>query len=54
MTVCVQGAAGARTAHFTVTARMERPALQTMAPVSVLQDTEAPPVRGVSPTSARC
>lgn len=54
VTVCVQGAAGAQTAPFTVTARMELPALQMMAPASVLQDTEAPPVRGVSLTSAHC
>lgn len=46
MTVCVQRAAGAQTAPSPVTVRMERPALQMREPVSVLQDTEAPPVRG--------
>ncbi len=51
-TVCVQRADGARTAPSSVTVIMELPALQTKEPANVLQDTEAPPVRGVSPASA--
>jgi len=51
VTVCVQRAAGAPTAPSTVTVRTERPALQMKEPVSVPQDTEAQPARGVSPAS---
>lgn len=51
VTVCVLRAAGAPTARCPVTVRTERPALLTRGPVSVLQGTEEPPVRGVSPTT---
>lgn len=46
VTVCVQRAAGALTAPSPATVRTERPALRMKGPVSVLRDTEAPPVRG--------
>lgn len=46
VTVCVLRDTGARTALSPVTVRTGRPALRTRAPVSVLLDTEAPPVRG--------
>lgn len=46
VTVCVQRATGAQTAPSPVTVRMEHRALQMKEPVSVLQDTEAPHVRG--------
>ncbi|TMS08541.1 Multiple epidermal growth factor-like domains protein 10 [Larimichthys crocea] len=39
-------AVGAQTAPYPVTVRTERHALRMRGPVSVLQDTEAPPVRG--------
>lgn len=44
-TACVQRATGVQTAPSPVTVRMEHPALQMKEPVSVLQDTEAQPVR---------
>lgn len=46
VTVCVQRAAGVQTAPSPVTVRTEPPALRMKEPVSVLQDTEVPPVRG--------
>lgn len=49
VTVCVQRAAGVQTVPSPVTVRTERHALQTREPASVLQDTEAPPVRGSAP-----
>lgn len=52
VTVCAQKGAGVQTVPSPVTVRMELPAPQTKEPASVLQDTEAPPVRGVSPTSS--
>lgn len=52
MTVCVQKADGAQTAQCPASVRTERPALQMKGSVSVLQDTEATAVSGVSPTSA--
>lgn len=52
VTAFVQRAAGAPTALSPVTVRMELPALRMKGPVSVLQDTEGPPARGVSPTLA--
>lgn len=51
MTVCVQRAAGAQTALSHATVKMVRPALLMKEPVSVHQDTEAPPARGVRTSS---
>lgn len=52
VTAFVQRAAGAPTALSPVTVRTELPALQMKGPVSVLQDTEGPPAREVSPALA--
>lgn len=51
VTVCVQKATGDQTAPSPVTVEMEHRVHQTKEPVSVLQDTEAPPAKGVSPKS---